>query len=229
MKESTLNIFKEFKNFLSHINKNRQLIMTLTINDFKKQYLGSYFGLFWAFVQPITFIVVIWFVFEVGFRVGPTTNGTPYFLWLISGMIPWFFFADGFVGGTNSIVYNDFLVKKVSFRTSILPLVPIGSAFIIHFFLVLFLLTSFLLYGYMPSIYWLQLPYYILCTVFLLLGLSWLSSSIRVFVKDIGNFIVVILQIGFWATPIFWSLDQVPQKYQYFFKLNPMLLYCRGF
>ena len=220
---------KEFIIFISHLIGNTRLITTLIKNDFKKQYLGSYFGLFWAFIQPITFIVVIWFVFEIGFRVGPTTGGTPFFLWLICGMIPWFFFADGFINGTNAVVSNDFLVKKVAFRTSILPFVQIGSAFIIHFFLVLFLIASFLIYGYMPTIYWLQLPYYLFCMIFLLLGLSWLTSAIRVFVKDVGNLISVLLQIGFWATPIFWSLDLVPQKYHYLVKLNPMFYIVEGF
>ena len=110
-----------------------------------------------------------------------------------------------------------------------MPFVQIGSALIIHLSLVIFLLITFLFYGYMPSIYWLQLPYYIFCSVVLLLGLSWLTSSVRVFIKDVGNFIAVILQIGFWATPIFWSLDLVPQKYRYIIELNPMFYIVDGF
>lgn len=220
---------KEFILFISHILNNSSLIATLIKDEFKKQYLGSYLGLVWAFIQPLVFIAVIWFVFEIGFRVAPTTDGTPFFLWLICGMVPWFFFANGFSVGTSSIIGNSFLVKKVAFRTSILPVVQIGSSLIIHVVLVGFLLASFLLYGYMPSIYWLQAVYYIFCTIFLLIGLSWLTSSIRVFVKDIGDIISIIIQIGFWATPIFWSLDLVPEKYQYIVKLNPMYYVVDGF
>ena len=212
-----------------HIYKNKNLIKILIVNEFKKEYLGSYFGFFWAFAQPIVFMLVIWFVFQIGFKAKPTTNGTPFFLWLITGMIPWFFFSDALVSGTHAVVTNNFLVKKVFFRISILPLVQIGSAFIIHFFLVMSLMLSFFFYGYHFSIYWLQLPYYMACSIFLLLGLSWLTSSIRVFVKDIGNFIMVLLQIGFWATPIFWSLDSMPHKYQYLLKLNPVLYIVNGF
>jgi ABC-type polysaccharide/polyol phosphate export permease len=86
-----------------------------------------------------------------------------------------------------------------------------------------------LLYGYTPTLYWLQLLYYIFCTIVLLLGLTWLTSAIRVFVKDIGNFITVVIQIGFWATPIFWSLDLVPQEYRYIFELNPAFYIVEGF
>lgn len=220
---------KEFYRFLKHIYQSRELLSTLIKNDFKKQYLGSYLGLVWAFIQPLTFIVVIWFVFEIGFRAGPTTGGVPFFLYLITGMIPWFFISNAFTSGTNSIVNNSFLVKKVAFRVSILPLVEIGSALIIHLALVGFLIVAFLLYGYMPTIYWLQLPFYILASMVLLLGLSWLTSAVRVFIKDIGNFIAVLMQIGFWATPIFWSIDMIPQKYQWILKLNPAFYIVDGY
>lgn len=220
---------KEFYRFFKHIYTSRELLVTLIKNDFKKQYLGSYLGLAWAFVQPLTFIVVIWFVFEIGFRAGPSTNGAPFFLYLISGMIPWFFLSNAFTSATGAVVNNSFLVKKISFRISILPLVQISSALIIHLVLVGLLMIAFLLYGYMPTIYWLQLPFYILCSIVLLLGLSWLTSAIRVFVKDIGNFITVLMQIGFWATPIFWSIDMIPAQYQWILKLNPAFYIVDGY
>jgi lipopolysaccharide transport system permease protein/teichoic acid transport system permease protein len=221
--------YKEFYRFLKHILENRELLQVLVKNDFKKQYLGSYLGIVWAFLQPLVFIVVIWFVFEVGFRANPTTDGTPFFLWLICGMIPWFFISSTLIKGTGSIVSNAFLVKKVAFRVSILPLVEIGSALMIHLGLVGFLIISFLLYGYTPTIYWLQLPFYIGCSVLLLLGLLWLTSAIRVFIKDVGNFINVLMQIGFWVTPIFWSLDMIPQAYQWLLKLNPVYYIVQGY
>ena len=224
-----LNYFKEFIKFITHIAENNKLIITLVANDFKKQYLGSYFGLFWAFAQPLTYIIVIWFVFTIGFRQSGSHTETPFFLWLISGMIPWFFFASGLSSGANAIVGNSFLVKKVAFRVSILPIVQIGSAFIIHGALVLFLVLAFLLYGFTPSIYWLQLFYYLFLSIFLLLGLSWLTSSIRVFVKDVSNFISVVIQVGFWATPIFWQSSKIPEKYHFILSLNPMYYIVEGF
>lgn len=221
--------FKELYRFLKHIIEARQLLFTLINNDFKKKYLGSYLGLLWAFIQPITFILVIWFVFEIGFRSGIVSGDTPFFLWLICGMIPWFFFADAVSSGTHAVISNNFLVRKVAFRVGVLPLVPIGSAFIIHLFLFVLLITAFLLYGKMPSIYWLQAPYFIVCSVLLILGISWLTSALRVFIKDVGNSVGVILQIGFWATPIFWSPDLMPEKYQFIIKLNPMAYIINGY
>ena len=220
---------KEFYRFLKHIVESRELLATLIKNDFKKQYLGSYLGLVWAFLQPLTFMLVIWFVFEVGFRTITKSTDVPFFIWLMSGMIPWFFISDALTTGVNSIVSNDFLVKKVSFRVSILPLVTIGSSLIIHITLVIFLMLVFLLYGFSPSIYWLQLPYYIICSVLLVLGISWMTSAVMVFVKDIGHFMGVVIQIGFWATPIFWNINSVPEKYQYLVKLNPAFYIVEGY
>jgi len=220
---------KEFYRFLKHILENRQLLLTLIKNDFRKQYLGSYIGLAWAFIQPLVFMLVIWFVFQVGFRVAPSSGDMPFFLWLISGMIPWFFIFNALTSGTNAIIGNAFLVKKVAFRVSILPLVQVGSAFIIHASLIIFLVCVFLLYGFKPTIYWLQLPYYVLCAIVLILGISWLTSSIRVFVKDIGNIVAVVLQIGFWATPIFWNIETIPEKYRYLIELNPAYYIIEGY
>ncbi len=72
--------------------KDRKLIINLAKNDFKVKYAGSYFGVFWAFFQPIIQILIFWFVFQVGFQAGPV-KGYPYVLWLIAGIIPWFFFS----------------------------------------------------------------------------------------------------------------------------------------
>ena len=224
-----LDDFKEFINFLIHVKRNNKLILILIINDFKKQYLGSYLGLFWTFAQPLVYMLVIWFVFTYGFRHADLASGVPYFLWLMSGMVPWFFFASGLVSGANSIVSNSFLVKKVSFRVSILPLVSIGSSLIIHIGLVVFLIISAILYGYKPTLYWIQLIYYIFLSVFFLFGISWITASMRAFIKDINNFINIVLQIGFWATPIFWNASMIPPKYHWILNLNPAYYIVEGF
>ena len=219
---------KEFYRFLKHIVQSRELLLTLVKNDFKQQYLGSYLGLFWVFAEPLTFMVVIWFVFSYGFRAAPHGD-TPYFLWLITGMIPWFFISNALSVGADAITGNAFLVKKVSFRVSILPLVQIGSALILHIALVCFLIAMFLVYGFKPSIYWIQLPYFIFSSIFFVLGISWFTSATKVFVKDIGKIIIVILQMAFWATPIFWSMEMVSIKYQWILKLNPLYYIIEGY
>ncbi len=221
--------FRDFYIFLAHIIENKILLSKLIKNDFKKQYMGSYLGITWAFVQPLMMVLVLWFVFEVGFRSAPVTDGVPFILWLMTGIFPWYFFTNALNSGSNAIRSNAFLVKKVAFRISILPIVSITSALIIHLIFIIILIIVFLFNGYMPEIYWIQLPYYVLCMYILLLGLVWLTSAINVFVKDIGNIVAIILQVGFWATPIFWSTTMIPEKYKFIITLNPMAYIVNGY
>ena len=215
-------------NFLTSIFQNKTLLWSLTINDFKQRYLGNLLGITWAFIQPTVTILIFWFVFQVGFKAQPIDD-VPFILWLLAGMIPWFFFAEGLSSGTNSIVANNFLVKKVVFRVSLLPIVPLLSALVIHAFFIFFMFGMFIFYGYSPSLYWLQIPYYLFATAVLLLGLSWLTSSIVVFFKDIGQIVAMIIQFGFWLTPIFWSMKMVPERYQWIIELNPMVYIINGY
>lgn len=214
--------------FLKAILQNRRLLLDLTKNDFKQKYLGNFLGIFWAFIQPTVTILIFWFVFQVGFKAQPVDD-FPFILWLIAGMLPWFFFAEALQNGTNSIMANSFLVKKVVFRVSLLPMVPLLSALAIHVFFIFFMFGMFIYYGYMPEIYWLQIFYYMFATSVLVLGISWITSSIVVFFKDMGQFIGMILQFGFWLTPIFWSMKMVPENYQWLIKLNPVYYIIEGY
>ncbi|WP_245375508.1 ABC transporter permease [Paenibacillus eucommiae] len=208
--------------------KNQRFMWELSKNDFKKRYLGSYLGITWAFVQPTVTILIFWFVFQVGFKSTPVDN-VPFILWLAAAMIPWNFFAECVQSSSNSIVEYSYLVKKMVFRVSILPIVKIYSAFFVHFFFIIFLFIMFMIYGYRPSIYYLQLPYYLGCMIVLVLGLSWLTASLSVFLKDVGQIVAMLVQFGFWLTPIFYSLQIVPERFAFFLKLNPMFYIVEGY
>lgn len=214
--------------FLKAILQNRRLLLELTKNDFKQKYVGNILGIFWAFIQPTAMIAIFWFVFQVGFKSQPVDN-FPFILWLVSGMFPWFYFAEGLSTGTNSIMANSFLVKKVVFRVSLLPLIPLLSAVAIHIFFIFFMFGMFMYYGYMPDIYWLQIPYYLFAMSVLLIGLSWITSSIVVFFKDIGQLVNIVIQFGFWLTPVFWNMSTIPEKYHWIIKLNPMVYIIEGY
>ena len=214
--------------FLKAIIKNRTLLWSLTKNDFNQKYLGNFLGVAWAFIQPTATIMIFWFVFQVGFKSQPVDD-FPFILWLVAGMFPWFFFSEGMSTGTNSIVANSFLVKKVVFRVSLLPIISLISALAIHIFFVFFMFTMFIYYGYTPEWHWLQVIYYVFATTVLLLGLSWITSSVVVFFKDMGQLVAMVIQFGFWLTPIFWNMNMVPPRYHWIIELNPMVYVIEGY
>ena len=221
-------MFRNFINFLLDLYRNRGLILQLTVRDFKTRYLGSYLGLLWAFIQPTVTILIFWFVFEVGFKSAPVGD-FPFILWLITGIIPWFFIADTLSSATNCIVENSFLVKKVVFRVSMLPIVKLLSALVIHLFFVVVIFAFFMAYGIPPTLYSLQVFYYGFAMIVMLLGISWLTSALIIFLKDVGQIVAMCLQFGFWLTPIFWSLQMIPEKYQIYLKLNPVYYIVQGY
>ena len=133
------------------IYKNRRLVAKLAKNDFKTRYAGSYLGIVWAFIQPVITILVYWFVFSVGFRSGTGDLGVPFVLYLVAGIVPWFFFQDALMGGTNSLLEYNYLVKKVVFKVEILPVIKLISCLFVHVFFVLIMFFVFLISGKKPE------------------------------------------------------------------------------
>lgn len=219
---------RTFYRFLRDVYRSRRLLIDLAKNDFKSRYMGNYLGILWAFVQPTAMILIFWFVFQVGFKSMPVDN-FPFILWLMAGMVPWFFFTESLQSATNSVLSNSFLVKKVVFRVALLPMIQVITAIAIHGFFILFLLGMFLSYGYMPNLYWLQILYYLFATVILVLGLSWITSSVVVFFRDLGQIVGMIMQFGFWLTPVFWSMKILPIEYHDVFKSNPVFYLIEGY
>ena len=212
------------------ILESRKLILSLAKNDFKQRFAGSYLGIVWAFVQPIVTVLVYWFVFQVGFRAS-NVKDYPFVLFLVSGIVPWFFFSDGLNGGTSSLMEYSYLVKKVVFNIDVLPVIKILSAMFVHLFFILVAIVIFTCYGMWPGIYTLQLVYYVFCTFVLVSGLAYLCSAIAVFFRDMLQIInVLILQVGMWLTPIMWdATDILSPTLLKIFKINPVYYIVDGF
>ena len=219
------------KNFCSvpcDIYYNRDILWDLVKNDFQARFAGSYFGVFWAFVQPVITMCLYWFVFQVGLRAGNASD-YPFILFLMSGMIPWFYFSDALNGGTNSLIEYSYLVKKVVFEVRILPVVKVVSNIFVHLFFVVVIEIVCLCYGFTLDFYLLQIIYYIACSSFLVLGLSYITSSCTAFFKDMTQIVNIILTIGVWATPIMWTVDMLSPMLRLVFRLNPVYYIVDGF
>ena len=214
---------------LKEFVQNRKLILQLAVNDFKTRYAGSYLGIIWAFIQPVVTIFVYWFVFST-FRSG-ADRGVPFVLWLIAGLIPWFFFQDALNAGASALLEYSYLVKKVVFKIEVLPVVKICSALFVHLFFGFVLLVLYIAMGCFPGISALQILYYSAAMFMLTLGLSWLNSAVTVFFRDLRQIINIVLQVGVWLTPIMWSFDDLSlnRTLRIIFQLNPMYYIVYGY
>ena len=125
-----------------------------------------------------------------------------------------------------------YLVKKVVFNIDLLPVVKVISALFINGFFVLIAIGLCWIYGYHPTPYTLQLLYYHLCMVLLVTGLSYMTSAVVVFFRDLSQIVAILLQVGMWATPILWpaaiTLKDHPTLIK-IFKLNPMYYVVEGY
>lgn len=214
--------------------QNRHLIWKLAKNDFKKRYAGSYLGAVWAMAQPVVTVVMYYIVFGLIFGAdGPRLeNGevVPHVLFLTAGLVPWFYFSEALNHGTNALLEYNYLVKKVVFKISILPIIKIIAATFIHAFFVCVLLVLAALYGYYPTVYTLQLFYYSACLFILVLALCYTSCAVVVFFRDLSQIISIALQIGMWATPILWNIGDIQNPViVMLLKLNPLVYIVNGY
>lgn len=213
--------------------QNRQLIWKLAKNDFKKRYAGSYLGIVWAMIQPVITVVMYWLVFDVIMSgAGQVMRGNgdiPFVLFLTTGLVPWFYLTEAWTNGTMALREYDYLVKKVVFKISILPIIKVIGATFIHAFFVCILVVIAAFYGYPPTLYTLQIFYYSFCTFAFTLALSYTTCALVVFIRDISQIISIVLQVGMWATPIMWDFAAVGSGWAKILKLNPVVYIVNGY
>lgn len=217
--------------FARDVARKRLVIFQLARQDFHNRYVGSMLGLVWTFIQPLVMTLILWVVFSQAFKT-PSVSGVPFVLWLLPGLVVWSYFSESLTLATGVFLEYAFLVKKVQFQIAVLPLVKILSSLAVHGVFIL-LVMGILIYSGIPvSWHWLQLGYYLLALVVLLQGLGLITASLTVFVRDVGFVVNILLQFGFWLTPIFWDMGMIPalaQKYLVVLKLNPLMYIVEGY
>lgn len=226
MKTSTpiLTSVQFFRRFFQY----HDMIFALAVRDLQSKYIGTLGGVLWAFIHPLAVVVVFYFVFAVGFRAhGP--SGTPFILWFVSGLVPWFLFNDTLQAITRSISGNAHLVKKTIFPTEVLPLVHVISSLFPHLIFMLILVGMLIFYNVPLSVDRILVIYYFMCTVTLLLGLGWLLSALQVFYRDIAQALTIFLNLWFWSTPIVWSQEIFPVQYRGLLSFNPIFYIVEGY
>lgn len=203
-------------------------IWQFSLDDFKNKYSSSFLGVAWGIIQPLTTILVYWFVFQLGFKSQPVEN-FPFILWLVAGIIPWFFISETIPSATAVLSEYNYLVQKVLFNINILPLVKVVSAFLVHLFLIFITVVMFWLFGYPPAFSYIQVFYYAAFMAVLVAGISYFTAALHVFLKDLQQIIGIILQVLFWFTPIVWDVRSMSEGIQNVTQFNPIYFIVRGY
>lgn len=218
-----------FIDFVVTLYRMREVLLQLTKRDFVSKYIVSYLGIYWAFIQPFIAIFIMWFVFTFGFKAGNIESSIPFMPWLVCGMIPWNFINEAVTSGSGSLINFSYLITKINFRSSIIPIIKLLTALFLHVMFIPVIMIFAVAYGFYPTIYWLQIPYYIIAISILLMGINWFTSAVTVFVRDMEQIISVLMQVMFWATPIFWNISMLEGKLKYVAYLNPFFYIVNGY
>ena len=214
--------------FFRALFEKRHLMLDLAVRDFMSGYYGSTLGIAWAFIEPMIYMAIMYIFFKKALRYAPSGDA-PYLPWLMSSMAVWTLFSGAIQASSTVFRSHHYLLKKWEFNMSILPVVSILSLLFVHAVFLFLLVGVFLLSGVHFSFYWFQFLYYLFALCVLILGVSWITASVNLFIKDTKNVISVMLQIGFWVSPIFWEIKSYPERYRPLIKLNPLYYIMTGY
>ena len=196
----------------------RQLLKSNVKKEIRGKYKGSFLGVLWSFVNPLLMTLVYAIVFPFLLR-----NSQPHYTtFIVIAILPWNWFTTSIAQGTNSILINGPIIKKVYFPRQILPISIITSG-LVNFLISCLIIFIFLIFsGIGFSFYIIFLPIIIIIQYILQLGIILITSSIDVYVRDTEYIINFFISLLFYATPILYSLEMFPEKIRFFLQLNPV-------
>lgn len=213
---------KSLKTILVEQFENAYLIRRLSIYELKKAYVANVLGMVWIFLNPIIQIGLYWLIFGLGIRGGAPVNGVPYFIWMISGLVPWFYISSSVIQGSNSIYARLSGVSKMNFPLSIIPSYVMLSKLYTHGILTIILIFIVSVNQGIGSINFLILFYGMFSVTIFLLALSFITSTLSTIIRDIHLLIQSVTRMLFFITPILWEpKENMPHLFLYVMKLNP--------
>ena len=204
---------------------NRDLMSSMIRREIAGRYRGSVMGLAWSFFNPVLMLSVYTFVFSVVFKArwqGGSDSKTEFALIVFVGLIFFNLFAESINRAPSLIVFNVNYVKKVIFPLELLSVISFCSA-AFHFLISLLVwIIFFCVFFGMPPLTIVYLPLIIIPLVLYTLGLSWLLASLGVYVRDVAQFISVLMTVLMFLSPVFYPIASLPEQYHLVMNINPL-------
>lgn len=214
-------MFKVFKNLYNY----RELLKTNVKKEIRGKYKNSFLGVLWSFLNPLLQIAVYAIVFPLILR----NTQENYVVFLCCGLIPWAFFSTSISRSAFTLVENGNILKKVYFPREILPISVVTSE-TVNFLISTIIIIGFVIFGGLgitKNI--LFYPIVLIVQYLLILAISFVVSSISVYVRDLQHLIGVALQLLFYAAPIVYSPETIPAEFKWILDINPMTYVINGY
>ena len=205
----------------------RELFYILAWRDIAVRYKQTIIGVLWAVIRPLLTMII--FVVVFGKIAKLPSEGVPYPIFVFAAMLPWTFFATAFADASSSLVGNSSLISKVYFPRLIIPAASVIVASVDFMISFVILIALMVWYQYWPDWHIVTLPLFLLLAFFAALGTGLFVASLNVKYRDFRFVIPFIVQLGLYITPVGFSSTIVPEQYQLFYHLNPMVAIVDGF
>lgn len=202
--------------------------------ELREQYAGSALGMVWSVLQPVLLILLYWWVFatvmQIRFPSGTALADTPFIVFLLSALLPWFAFQEGLSRAASAILNRRDVVRKVHFPVRVFPLAAAAAAFVVHAGSYLLFLIVFAVWrgGMTPgamaavAVLW-GLQFAITA------GLGLLLASFTVYLRDIQQVLGLLLAVIFYTAPILYPLAQVPEQFRGLIYFNPFTAFAEAY
>lgn len=218
---------KQIKEYLIGIYKSKDLLFELTKRDFQQRYKGSVLGVIWALLSPLLMLAVYTFIFVAIFKLkwGGLENNTSrmlYTLMIFAGLIPFQIFSESVNRSVSILNQSANYIKKVVIPVEILPASIVLSTALNSFFSVFLLSLGKIFFIDTPNWTLMFIPIIMIPVTLLSLGISLLVSALGVYLKDLVYVVGLIVNILFYMSPIFYSMDKIPESFRVFIMFNPI-------
>ena len=219
-------VFLQSRSLFEKIRRVETLLFALVYRDIAARYRRSILGLLWAILQPLILMVVFSLLRGV---LDIPSEGMPYILFSYAGLLPWTFFSSSVSGCGSSILSNASIIKKMALPREVFPLAAVVTA--LFDFLMAGLVMAGMLIFYRVSVGWslLWLPLLCLNAGLLAFALGMALASVGTLKRDFIIATPFLMQIWLFATPVLYPLSSVPERWQSFYLLNPMVGIIEGF
>lgn len=205
----------------------RELLMFLTWRDIKVRYKQTFFGAGWAILQPIMLMIVFGLFF--GRLAGLPSEGLPYAVFALSGLVPWTFFSNSLTALAQSVVSSSRLVTKVYFPRLVVPFAAAGSYIVDLVIALCVLLVLQAFYGIYPTYRIVFVPFLAIFALTAAFSIGIWLAALNVRYRDVAYVLPFFVQVLMFISPVAYSTTLVPARWRALYGLNPMVGVLEGF